>query len=83
MPAALASVTAIAIPRAPSPRCGVESGTVTSTMTSTMNRMTFTVGGTSIRLAEGSRLRRAAVLAPSAAGLAAVSAVVSTWHWFA
>jgi len=34
-------------------------------------------------LAEGSRLRRAAVLAPSAAGLAIVSAVVSTWHWFA
>jgi mannosyltransferase PIG-V len=34
-------------------------------------------------LAEGSRLRRAAVLAPSAAGLAVVSAVVSTWHWFA
>ena len=34
-------------------------------------------------LAEGSRLRRAAILAPSAAGLIIVSAVVSTWHWFA
>jgi len=34
-------------------------------------------------LAEGSRLRRAAVLAPSAAGLVIASAVVSTWHWFA
>jgi hypothetical protein len=34
-------------------------------------------------LADGGRGRRVAVLAPSAAGLAAVSAVVATWHWFA
>jgi hypothetical protein len=34
-------------------------------------------------LARGGTLRRAAVLAPSAAGLAAASAVVATWHWFA
>src|SRR6185437_13859752 len=29
------SVTAIAMPRAPAPRCGVDNGTVTSTITST------------------------------------------------
>jgi hypothetical protein len=34
-------------------------------------------------MADGGRARRVAVLAPSAAGLAAVSAVVATWHWFA
>jgi Mannosyltransferase (PIG-V) len=34
-------------------------------------------------LAEGGRLRRAAVLAPSAAGLAIVTAVFATWHWVA
>jgi hypothetical protein len=34
-------------------------------------------------LADGGRGRRVAVLAPSAAGLVAVSAVFSTWHWFA
>jgi hypothetical protein len=34
-------------------------------------------------LADGGRARRAAVLAPSAAGLVAVSAVFATWHWFA
>jgi hypothetical protein len=34
-------------------------------------------------LADGGRARRVAVLGPSAAGLAAVSAVVATWHWFA
>jgi hypothetical protein len=34
-------------------------------------------------LADGGRVRRAAVLAPSAAGLAAATAVVATWHWFA
>jgi mannosyltransferase PIG-V len=34
-------------------------------------------------MAEGGRARRIAVLAPSAAGLVAVSAVVATWHWFA
>jgi hypothetical protein len=32
---------------------------------------------------EGGRTRRVAVLGPSAAGLAAVSAVFATWHWFA
>jgi mannosyltransferase PIG-V len=34
-------------------------------------------------LAEGGRARRAAVLAPSSAGLVVVAAVFSTWHWFA
>jgi hypothetical protein len=34
-------------------------------------------------LADGGRGRRVAVLAPSAAALVAVSAVFSTWHWFA
>jgi hypothetical protein len=34
-------------------------------------------------LADGGRGRRIAVLAPSTAGLVAVSAVVATWHWFA
>jgi Mannosyltransferase (PIG-V) len=34
-------------------------------------------------LSEGGRARRMAVLVPSAAGLAAASAVVATWHWFA
>ncbi len=34
-------------------------------------------------LSEGGRGRRLAVLVPSAAGLAAASAVASTWHWFA
>jgi hypothetical protein len=34
-------------------------------------------------MADGGRGRRVAVLAPSSAGLAAVSAVVATWHWFA
>jgi hypothetical protein len=34
-------------------------------------------------LAEGGRRRRAAVLAPSAAGLAIVTAVFATWHWVA
>jgi hypothetical protein len=34
-------------------------------------------------LAQGGRARRVAVLGPSAAGLVAVSAVFSTWHWFA
>jgi hypothetical protein len=34
-------------------------------------------------LADGSRLRRAAVLAPSAAGLVIVTAVFATWHWVA
>jgi hypothetical protein len=34
-------------------------------------------------LADGGRLRRAAVLAPSAAGLAIVTAVFATWHWVA
>jgi hypothetical protein len=34
-------------------------------------------------LAEGGRVRRAAVLAPSAAGLAVVTAVFATWHWVA
>src|SRR3954452_14557620 len=34
-------------------------------------------------MADGGRGRRLAVLAPSAAGLVAVSAVVATWHWFA
>jgi hypothetical protein len=34
-------------------------------------------------LADGGRGRRVAVLAPSAVGLVAVSAVFSTWHWFA
>src|SRR3954469_825087 len=34
-------------------------------------------------LADGGRGRRLAVLGPSAAGLAAVTAVVATWHWFA
>jgi hypothetical protein len=34
-------------------------------------------------LSEGGRLRRAAVLAPSAAGLAIVTAVFATWHWVA
>jgi hypothetical protein len=34
-------------------------------------------------LAAGGRVRRAAVLVPSAAGLAAATAVVATWHWFA
>jgi hypothetical protein len=34
-------------------------------------------------LAEGGRLRRAAVLVPSAAGLVAVTAVFATWHWIA
>jgi hypothetical protein len=34
-------------------------------------------------MAEGGRLRRAAVLAPSAAGLAIVTAVFATWHWVA
>ena len=34
-------------------------------------------------LADGGRLRRAAVLAPSAAGLAIVSGVFATWHWVA
>jgi hypothetical protein len=31
----------------------------------------------------GGRLRRVAVLAPSAVGLAIVTAVFATWHWFA
>jgi hypothetical protein len=34
-------------------------------------------------MADGGRGRRIAVLGPSAAGLAAVTAVVATWHWFA
>jgi hypothetical protein len=34
-------------------------------------------------MADGGRGRRIAVLAPSAAGLVAVSAVFATWHWFA
>ncbi|MEA2290295.1 MAG: hypothetical protein QOD55_2292, partial [Solirubrobacteraceae bacterium] len=34
-------------------------------------------------LADGGRVRRAAVLGPFAAGLVAVTAVVATWHWFA
>jgi hypothetical protein len=34
-------------------------------------------------MADGGRGRRLAVLGPSAAGLAAVTAVVATWHWFA
>jgi hypothetical protein len=34
-------------------------------------------------LADGGRLRRAAVLLPGAAGLAAVAAVFATWHWIA
>jgi mannosyltransferase PIG-V len=34
-------------------------------------------------MADGGRLRRAAVLAPSAAGLIIVTAVFATWHWFA
>jgi hypothetical protein len=34
-------------------------------------------------MADGGRARRIAVLAPSAAGLVAVTAVVATWHWFA
>jgi hypothetical protein len=34
-------------------------------------------------LAAGGRARRVAVLAPSAAGLVAVTAVFATWHWFA
>ena len=34
-------------------------------------------------MADGGRLRRAIVLAPSAAGLAVVTAVFATWHWFA
>src|SRR3954453_17035785 len=35
------------------------------------------------RLAESGRMRRAAVLVPSAAGLVAVTAVFATWHWIA
>src|SRR3954447_17106268 len=34
-------------------------------------------------LAESGRMRRAAVLVPSAAGLVAVTAVFATWHWIA
>jgi hypothetical protein len=34
-------------------------------------------------LAAGGRARRVAILAPSAAGLVAVTAVFATWHWFA
>jgi hypothetical protein len=34
-------------------------------------------------LADGGRARRAAVLGPSAAGLAVVTAVFATWHWVA
>jgi hypothetical protein len=34
-------------------------------------------------LEEGGRVRRAAVLAPSAVGLAIVTAVFATWHWVA
>jgi hypothetical protein len=34
-------------------------------------------------MADGGPGRRIAVLAPSAAGLATVTAVVATWHWFA
>jgi Mannosyltransferase (PIG-V) len=34
-------------------------------------------------MADGGRWRRLAVLGPSAAGLAAVTAVFATWHWFA
>jgi Mannosyltransferase (PIG-V) len=34
-------------------------------------------------MADGGRARRVAVLAPSAAGLVAATAVFSTWHWFA
>src|SRR3954454_9970624 len=34
-------------------------------------------------MTDGGRGRRLAVLGPSAAGLAAVTAVVATWHWFA
>jgi hypothetical protein len=34
-------------------------------------------------LSEGGRARRVAVLGPSAAGLAAVTAVFATWHWVA
>jgi Mannosyltransferase (PIG-V) len=34
-------------------------------------------------LAEAGRVRRAAVLVPSAAGLLAVTAVFATWHWIA
>ena len=34
-------------------------------------------------LTDGGRARRVAVLAPSAAGLAVVSAVFATWHWVA
>jgi hypothetical protein len=34
-------------------------------------------------LADGGRVRRAAVLAPSAAGLMGVTAVFATWHWIA
>src|SRR3954469_19436770 len=34
-------------------------------------------------MADGGRARRIAVLAPSAAGLVAATAVFATWHWFA
>jgi hypothetical protein len=34
-------------------------------------------------MADGGRARRVGVLAPSAAGLVAVTAVFATWHWFA
>src|SRR3954468_3451219 len=34
-------------------------------------------------MADGGHGRRVAVLAPSAAGLVGVTAVVATWHWFA
>ena len=48
-----ASAAAMAMPRAPLPKCGVNSGTVITTMTSTTNRTALTAGGMSTRLTSG------------------------------
>ena len=70
-----ASVTAIAMPSAPLPKCGVNSGTVTTTMTMTANRTKPTAGGIAIGVISGpcrspasrpgDRLRRSLAGSPS------------------
>ena len=48
-----ASVTATAMPSAPLPKCFVNSGTVTATMTTTANRTKPTAGGIAIGVISG------------------------------
>ena len=54
--AEMARVTAIAMPRAPTPGCGVAIGTVTSTITRITSRTASSTGGTSSGLVPGRRL---------------------------